>query len=63
MRKVAITGVTGFLGTAVARTLRARGWQVISMTRRPEPGSPAIRFELGHPGDSRALEGGEARVH
>ena len=38
MKRVLVTGATGFLGGAVARNLKERGWEVIATGRNPEAG-------------------------
>lgn len=63
--RVAVTGATGFLGSALTRELRGAGHTVVPITRRRDAAGPdAIlwgpqRDEL-HP---RALEGVDALVH
>lgn len=43
MKVALVTGATGFLGGALARSLRARGWAVSALVRRP--GGAADRLE------------------
>lgn len=63
--RVAVTGATGFLGTALAQELRAAGHAVVPITRRRDAAGPEAilwnpqRDEL-HP---RALDGIDALVH
>ena len=42
MSTVAITGASGYVGSAIARCFRAHGWQVLELGRRR-----AQRFALG----------------
>ena len=63
--RIAITGATGFLGTALGRHLRAAGHRVVPITRSPTGVGPEAvpwnpeRGEL----DPAALEGVDAVVH
>ncbi len=36
----AVTGASGYLGSQICKTLEARGWQTIRLSRSPEPRSP-----------------------
>ena len=63
--RVAITGATGFLGTALGRHLRAAGHGVVPITRTPVGAGPeAVRWnpERGEL-DPAALEGTDAVIH
>jgi len=42
MSNVAVTGASGYVGSAIARCFRAHGWQVLELGRRS-----AQRYELG----------------
>lgn len=43
--RVAITGATGLIGSALAEALRERGDEPISISRTPEPGTAAIGWD------------------
>lgn len=67
-RTLALTGATGFIGSAIARRLPASGWVVRALCRSAEP--PAlpriewVRGTLEDPAALRALaDGAEAVVH
>lgn len=63
---IAITGVSGFIGTALSRSLRAAGHRTIAVTRSaPEPGSgDAISWDPDSGAiDGPAFEGLDAVVH
>ncbi|MBV9382831.1 MAG: TIGR01777 family oxidoreductase [Streptosporangiaceae bacterium] len=67
--KVAITGSSGLIGTALAASLRADGHEVIRLVRRSPRGAAEVRWDpraadagLGGPA-AGALEGTEAFVH
>ncbi len=62
--KVAITGSSGLIGTALAASLRADGHQVVRLVRRPPRGSDEVRWDprAADAGDPR-LDGVDACVH
>jgi nucleoside-diphosphate-sugar epimerase len=71
-RTVAITGASGYIGTALVARLAALGARVVRVTRDarrlpPPPGGAACRDVEGSLGDAapwhRALEGAHALVH
>lgn len=64
MSTVAITGVTGFVGRALAPALEARGWTVRGVVRAaPRPGQVAIG-ELARPVDwAPVVDGADVIVH
>jgi nucleoside-diphosphate-sugar epimerase len=37
VRRIAITGATGFIGRSIVRELRGRGWRLRALVRRPAP--------------------------
>lgn len=62
--KVAVTGSTGLIGTALTASLRADGHEVVRLVRRPPRSSDEVRWDpraadAGHP----ALNGVDACVH
>ncbi len=70
--RIAITGVTGLIGSAVARALQARGDEVVALTRDPEHGRSVLGDEVAwhswpdpqqSPPPSGALDGADAVVH
>jgi uncharacterized protein (TIGR01777 family) len=65
--KVAITGSSGLIGTALVASLRADGHEVIRLVRRPPRGADEVRWDPraadGGLGDASALAGLEACVH
>lgn len=62
--KVAVTGASGFLGSALVPSLRGAGHEVIRLVRR-EPASPdEVRWDpAAHEVDERGLAGVDAVVH
>lgn len=58
-----VTGAGGYLGSRVAAWLEQHGWRVVRLTRRPEAGAAAIRFQLGEPVPPAVLAGAAALVH
>jgi len=62
MRRIAITGATGMVGTALAERLRARGDEVVPISRSPVAGG--VQWDpLSGKFDHSALEGIDAVVH
>lgn len=61
--KVAVTGATGMIGTAVVRALRERGDEVTAVSRSAERGDVAWADPKAHPAPAEALEGRDAVVH
>jgi nucleoside-diphosphate-sugar epimerase len=57
MSAVAITGVSGYVGSAIARCFRGHGWTVVELGRRAER-----KFELGG-GTAVDWKGVDALVH
>ena len=73
-KRVAITGISGLIGGALATSLRAEGHEVVGISRRPDPvGAPAAADETAERTvawdvaagniDASALEGLDAIVH
>lgn len=62
MTTVAVTGASGYVGGRVVAAAQRRGWHVISVGRRPVPGTEHRPFDLGSskPVD---LSGADAVVH
>jgi uncharacterized protein (TIGR01777 family) len=61
---VVISGASGLIGTALARSLRDDGHRVISLVRRPPQGEDEIRWDPAADDiDRPALEGVDAVVH
>jgi len=58
-----VTGASGYLGNCVTRALEQSGWTVRPLTRNPQPGSSAIRFQLGEEISPSSLTGAQALVH
>jgi len=71
MKKVLVTGATGFIGIEVFKQLAARGWNPRLMVRRPLRGimlknlpAEIMQADLRSPGSiERILEGVEAIIH
>ncbi len=62
--EVAITGASGLVGTALARSLRRDGHTVRPLVRRPSSDAGAIRWHpAGGTIDGDALDGADAVVH
>lgn len=49
MKRVAVTGATGFIGQAVVRACLARGYEVLALSRRPSEQGIWIKWSLGDP--------------
>jgi nucleoside-diphosphate-sugar epimerase len=69
MSRVAITGASGYVGSAIARCFRTHGWQVLELGRRPAADSPGNanlpigNFDLAAQNLSVNWTGIEALVH
>ena len=62
--KVAITGSSGFLGTALVNALTARGDEVVRVVRRPPTATNERRWDPNHGTiDDDAVSGADAVVH
>ena len=62
--KVAITGASGLVGTAVVPSLTAGGHEVLRLVRRPARGRDEARWDPEHGEiDRSALDGVDAVVH
>lgn len=64
---VAVTGATGFIGSALVEALTARGWSVRALTRRPRINTERLQWVGGDLADLRALtelvRGADSVVH
>jgi nucleoside-diphosphate-sugar epimerase len=63
---IAITGATGFIGSALAQHFAARGWRVIALSRRPPQASASVEhraYDLQRPPPGDLLTGVECLVH
>jgi nucleoside-diphosphate-sugar epimerase len=45
-QRALVAGAGGIIGHAVCHELRARGWEVVALARRPLPGFPSIQVDL-----------------
>ncbi|MEU6037254.1 TIGR01777 family oxidoreductase [Actinomadura sp. NPDC047616] len=61
--KVAVTGASGMIGTALVRSLEADRHQVLRLVRREPAGPREVRWEPGGTADIEALAGVDAVVH
>src|SRR5690242_10746750 len=62
--KVAITGASGLIGSALARSLREHGHEVVALVRRPvAPGANEIQSDPNGPPHMATFSGHDAVVH
>jgi uncharacterized protein len=62
--RIAVTGASGLIGSALVRSLNADGHQVVALVRRPPAGPGEARWDpMGGTVDMAALTGCEAIVH
>ncbi|MDD3887069.1 MAG: SDR family NAD(P)-dependent oxidoreductase, partial [Victivallaceae bacterium] len=59
---VAITGVSGGIGQALARRFRRGGWQVVAICRTAPPGDVCDRFIMADLTDPASLEAAVATL-
>ncbi len=59
--RAALTGANGYLGGLVAHRLKASGWEVVGLTRKPNAGE--IAFRLGDDISPDTLRGFDALIH
>jgi nucleoside-diphosphate-sugar epimerase len=62
VKRVAITGASGYLGGVIRERLRADGWQTIDLVRKRSDGA-ARSFTIAGPHPSGLLTGIEALIH
>ncbi|MEN8260807.1 MAG: NAD-dependent epimerase/dehydratase family protein, partial [Pseudomonadota bacterium] len=53
---VALTGASGFIGSALLNALIDKGWHVRALTRRPRNNSNSVEWIHGDLGNKRALK-------
>ena len=58
-----VTGASGYLGSRVKATLQQRGWRVVELTRKPNPGDHTKYFVLGEDVSPDIFLGATALVH
>lgn len=63
MSRIALTGASGLIGTALSSALSARGDEVVHLVRRPARTAAEITWEPGAELDPGSLEGVDALVH
>lgn len=63
MSRIALTGASGLIGTALSSALSARGDEVLHLVRRPARTAAEITWEPGAELDPEKLDGVEAVVH
>ncbi|UNZ19692.1 TIGR01777 family oxidoreductase [Streptomyces sp. 891-h] len=62
--RIAVTGSTGLIGSALTRSLRAEGHEVLRLVRRPAAADDELRWDpTGGRVDAAGLAGCEAVVH
>jgi len=67
--RVLVTGATGFIGSALARALAARGDRLVALSRQPgsagdlPPGSERLQWSAAMPPPPSAFDGVDAVVH
>lgn len=64
MKNCALTGANGYLGSAIADSLRSTGWTTTALVRAPEKyDGVAHRFVLGEAVDPKALSDIDVLIH
>jgi len=59
----AITGSNGYVGGCIKNDFIARGWKILELTRSPQAGARAVKFQLGETISPDDLVGVNALVH
>jgi nucleoside-diphosphate-sugar epimerase len=59
----AITGSNGYVGGGIKNYFAAHGWEILELTRQPQPGPRGIKFQLGAEISPSSLAGVNALVH
>jgi nucleoside-diphosphate-sugar epimerase len=59
----AITGSNGYVGGCVKNYFAAHGWEILELTRQPQPNSRALKFQFGEEIAPSAFENVSALVH
>ncbi|HQD68297.1 MAG TPA: NAD-dependent epimerase/dehydratase family protein, partial [Ornithinibacter sp.] len=64
MKRIAVTGSSGLIGTAVVAALTQRGDEVVRFVRRPARGRDEVQWDpMSRTLDPRALDGVDGVVH
>ena len=68
MKRIAITGATGFIGSHLTQHFVSQGWKVLGLCRRPPDGEQNrgvefVPYDLGKPVPEDALAGCDVLVH
>lgn len=58
-----VTGASGYLGSRVKTALQQRGWRVVELTRKPDPGDHTRYFVLGEDVSPDIFSRATALVH
>ena len=58
-----VTGASGYLGSRVKAALQQRGWRVVELTRKPDPGDHTKHFVLGEDVSPDIFSRARALVH
>jgi len=61
--KVAVTGASGLIGSALVPHLRSRGHEVVRLVRSPARGADQVQWSPGSRLDPQALDGVDGAVH
>jgi nucleoside-diphosphate-sugar epimerase len=59
----AITGTNGYLGGGLKKYFTDKGWEIVEVSRRPQPGARAIRHTFGESLPAQAFVGIDVLIH